>query len=179
MSVSNSTAAIKEGPNIKQFHQFYGNAILVEKGGFETTQNQELTSLSAYNCIDDIAVFAIKKMRGKNMCMMGWRFSNESQGQIRKNFEELLEPKDVCDFYIVGGDSDTTQSENCLLDRIHLAIKDFFIENGKHAKVVKEHTNLNLNSKFKYVTAKLKIDGKLTYCRHEAAINPEIEKKIY
>lgn len=162
MSVLKPTTALNE----KQFYEVYGNGIPIENGMYETTEDQEVRALTAFNCFDDIAVFAIKKIRGKNMCAMGWRFKNESLEDIQLKFHELLEPKDVCDLYIVGGNIFTTQGKNCLLDRIHLAIRDFFIDGGKQAKVVQQHTNPNLNKKYLYVTANLQIDGKLTFCSH-------------
>lgn len=163
MSVSKPTTALNE----KQFNEFYGNAIPIKRGGYETTEDQELRALTAFNCFDDIAVFAIKKIRGKNMCVLGWRFSNdESSLDIHLKFNELVDPKDVCDFYIIGGNSITTQGDNCLLDRIHLAIRGFFLEGGKHPKVEQQHTNPNLKKKYLYVTANLQIDGKFTFCSH-------------
>ncbi len=170
---------IKTELNEKQFYEFYGNGIPIETGKYETTEDQEVRSLTVFNCLDDIAVFAIKKIRGKNMCVMGWRFKKESLIDIQLKFHELLEPKDVCDLYIVGGNIFTTEGADCLLSRIQQAIRDFFKDGGRQAKVVQQHTNPNMNRKYLYVTANLQIDGKLNFCSHSDIVKSKSDKKFY
>lgn len=154
--------------NEKQFREFYGNAIPIKKDGYETTENQEVTALTAFNCVEDIVVFAIKKFEGKKTCVMGWRFRWESIIDIQLKFNELVDPKTVCDFYIVGGNYVTTLGNNCLLDRIHTAIRDFFTNKNK---IVEQYPNPNLNTQYSYVTANMQLNGKLTFCRHLGAVS--------
>jgi hypothetical protein len=109
---------------------------------------------------------------------LGWRLRKETIVEIEELFNQITEPNAICDFYIVGGNSLTTQGFNCLLDRIREAIKGFFNfneyrfekeEEDKKAHIVKEH--LNLGSKTPYLTAKMDITGNLTFCRHMRAVN--------
>jgi hypothetical protein len=61
-----------------EFKKHYGdNAILVKKGGYEFYERSEINEIhqkiTAFQCFDDITVFAVQAVQNQVKCIMAWR----------------------------------------------------------------------------------------------------------
>jgi len=158
---------------------FEHDAILIRKGGYEfyekLTKEETSQKITAFRCEDDITVFAVERINDKVKSIMAWRFCDTSIldkfGEPRKDsiedmqlkFHELIEPQADCRLYIVGGMLWTTVGVGCLLDRIHHAIRGYFT---RPQIEIEERVDRCQRQGYKYVTAKLEMNGKLTDCYH-------------
>src|SRR5580698_8038207 len=136
--------------------RFAENAILIKKGGHEISEHEKIT---AFRCEDDITVFAVEREKGKIKAIMAWRLYTESVVDIQLKFHELIEPNADCRFYIIGGCLNTTLGTTSLLGRIREAISGYFNQPNMQ---IERRDNQSVSLGYKYVTAKLEMNGELT-----------------
>ena len=158
LAALNSYVVTSEQDFFKKFG--WGKAKMV---GTDENAYSEDKPISAFDIGDCITLFAIEKKNNKNEAMISWHIGNGSS--VKDLVSELkgYNYSNPYDLYIIGGISDTTEGEGCLLDNIHKAIKIIF---NQSSKIKLELVNLNAKTGLDFVSASLQLDGTLTFCRH-------------
>jgi hypothetical protein len=131
----------------------------------DTDENTSSTdkSITAIGVGDCIAVFAMEKANNVITEIIGWHFDRDSNTEeIEERFDDHANSNLNYDIYVIGGTADTTNGNECLLNRINNAIANFFTNH----RVLQRLINLNNNTNYNYISANLNMLGTLSYCRH-------------
>lgn len=153
----------------KVFFKEFGNPETTKICGTDEHKYSEDKSITSFEIGDCITVFAVEKLDNKINAIMGFHISDDTtvdeiKEECLNDYIDAAEKRKFYEISIIGGTQKTTNGNGCLLNNIHQAIKDFFI--NENFKIIQEHKNMNATTNFKFISANLQMDGTLTLCRH-------------